>query len=40
MKLMLARWSRVSGTYRAAAYMTAMAVLALSWYLHSGLVTW
>lgn len=37
---MLARWSRVSGTYRAAVYMAAIAVLALAYYLKSGMVSW
>lgn len=40
MKIALARWSRVSGTYRAATYMTSIAVMALAYYLRSGMVTW
>jgi len=40
MKLTLARWSRADGTYRAATYMTVIAVMALACYLHAGLVTW
>jgi hypothetical protein len=40
MKIALARWSRISGTYRTATYMAAIAVLALAWYLKSGMVSW
>jgi len=40
MKSALARWSRADGTYRAAAYMAAVAVLALAYYLRSGMVSW
>jgi len=40
MKPALARWSRADGTYRAATYMTAIAVLALAYYLHTGMVAW
>lgn len=40
MKAALLRWSRVDGTYRAATYMAAIAVLALAYYMKSGMVKW